>query len=633
MDRPGMQKNNSNNELANKDITALFRQGFQHFKAGRLQQAKHVCLRVLQQQQHPGTILVLALVAHQKNEFEEAVERYQQFLHLDPRHPQAHSNLGLVFKELGRTELAIEHFNKSIAIAADNAAVFRELADAYSSLQRWKEAIEPYQQALAMEPDDVVTIIKLAGVLHGLQRWAQSIPWYEQAAAIQPDNTQVLRNLGVSHQQLSHKAEAIKCFEQVLKLQPDYIDARIKLAQVLAELGRAQEALNQLEQAVELNPDYTEAHIELAGVLKDLGQPQLAIEHLERHLSTQPSYSALYFHIAMIKPQQAHIPLVEQLLSDSKLPRDHAIYCHFTLGYLFQDGKCFDQAFAHFQKANALYRGTFSYDPKRLTRKVDGLIKTYSKRFFQRKSQLGSASDLPVFIVGMPRSGTTLVEQIISSHPQVYGAGELRSLPSIETSIAQELKYANPYPQCMSLMDRTMAEKYSASHLQELALQCSSAQRIIDKLPSNFSKIGLIKILFPKARIIHCQRNPLDNCISLFFHYFVGLKSCFEMTELGHYYLEHQRLMSHWQSLFPGEIFSLQYEDLVMEQEKTSKQLVDYLGLAWDENCINFHNNQRVVRTVSNIQVRQPIYQHSVDRWKHYEKHLQPLIEVLQQAL
>ena len=183
----------------------------------------------------------------------------------------------------------------------------------------------------------------------------------------------------------------------------------------------------------------------------------------------------------------------------------------------------------------------------------------------------------------------------------------------------------------MSLIDRKMAEEYSAQLLQELALHSPTAARITDKLPGNFLRIGLIKTLFPEARIIHCQRNPLDTCISLFFHYFQNHKHSFELTELGQYYLDYQRIMAHWQNLFPGEILNVQYEELVMDQERVSKQLIDYLGLEWDEKCLDFHTNERTVMTPSNIQVRQPIYKNSMNRWKPYEKHLQPLIEVLQQ--
>jgi len=594
-----MQQNNSSDNTVGEDLAVLSRQALQHFKDGRLQQAQDVCQRILQKKKHSGALLILGWIAHQQHKFEQAVERYQQYLDIKPKDAEARYTLGLALEEL----------------------------------QRWEDAIEAYQQVLAINADDVITIIRLGNVFHTLNRWPRSIALYEQALALQPDNVLVHRHLGASLQKSGQMKKAIKCFEQALSLQPDYVDARIKLAQVLRELGRAEEALAQLEQVIDLKPDETEAHIIVALTLRELGEAERAIEQLERHLGTKPDCGALYYHIAMIEPKQEHIPVLEKLISDPGLSNRDALYCHFALGNMLNGSKSFDHAFRHILKANTLYRETFSYDTEEDSQIIDRLIKVYSKRFFQRTCHLGSASQLPVFIVGMQKSGSTLVEQIISSHALVYGADEIHALTTIETGITQQLEHADPYPECMSHLDSEMAEDYSAQYLQELALHCPTAVRISDKLLGNFSRIGLIKTLFPKARIIHCQRNPLDNCISIFFHFFPELKCSFELTELGRYYLDYQRLMSHWESLFPGEILNVQYEELVMDQERVSKQLIDYLGLEWDEKCLDFHNNKRDVRTSSNIQVRQPIYKNSVNRWKNYEKHLQPLIEVFQQPL
>ena len=614
------------------DVAEMFREGLQHYKEGRLQQAQSICKRLLDKRQHADALLILGMIAHQQKEFDVAVERYQQFLGLKPNHAQTHYNLGVVLEELGRTERAIEHFGKSITIVADDAEVHSHLADACTKLQRWEEAIEAYQQVLAIQAEDVVTIIKLGNVFLAAELWTNAIPRYEQALAMQPDNTLVHKNLGSSLHKVGQWHRAIECFERALSLRPEYVDARIDLALVLRQLGKTDEALVQFEQAINLNPDHIEAHINLAVTLRDLGQAELAVERLEQLLIVRPTCGALYYHISMIKPERELMPAVEKLIGRPDLSKGNAINCHFALGNFLRYKKAFDQAFSNFHKANTLHRETITYDARENSRTVDRLIKVYSRRFFQRKRQFGSDSQLPVFILGMPRSGTTLVEQIVSSHAQVHGAGELGAIPAVLVNIALQLKHANPPPECMTLIDKKMAEEYSARYLQELALHSPTAARVTDKMPENFFRIGFIKTLFPKARIIHCQRNPLDSCVSLFFHYFAGLKCSFELTELGQYYLDYQRLMSHWQKLFPGEIFTVQYEELVMNQERVSKQLIDYLGLEWDEKCIDFHSNERSVVTPSNIQVRQPMYKHSIDRWKPYNKQLQPLIEMLQQA-
>ncbi len=627
-----MQRNQINDDSVDDEIAQLFRMGSEHYKEGRLRQAQDICQRILQKQHHPSAVFILGMIAHQQRKFEVAVERYHEFLNVKPNHAQAHYQLGLALNKLGRTELAIEHYEKSIAIAANNAAAHSHLADAYTKLQRWEEAIKAYQQVLALQAEDVDTTIKLGDVFVAARLWTQSIPVYEQALVLQPNNALVHKKLGDSAHKLGQRQKALKCFEQALKLRPDFIEARLELALVLRELGRTEEAQVQLEQVIDLKPDEVNAHISLALTLRDLGQAELAIEKLEQFLRVRPTCGSLYYNISMIKPKQELIPVVEKLINLPNLTKDNVIYCHFSLGNLFKDSNSFDQAFGHYLKGNELHREGISYDAKKNTSDTDRLIKVYSKRFFQGKRKYGSASLLPVFILGMPRSGTTLVEQILSSHPLVHGAGELEAIPAVHVSLALQLKYANPPPECMSLIDRKIVEEYSARYLQELMPYCPTAARITDKLPGNFSGIGLIKTLFPNARIIHCQRDPLDNCISLFFHYFLGLNCTFELTELGQYYLDYQRLMSHWQNVFPGEILNVQYEELVMNQERISKQLIDYIDLEWDEKCIDFHSNERTVMTPSNIQVRKPMYKTSINRWKPYEKHLQPLIEVLQQA-
>ena len=625
-----MQQENNNENSVDKDIAALSDMALQHYQEGHLQQAQEVCHRILRKQQRPDVILILAKIAHEQREFEVAVERYQQLLGIIPDHPQTHFYLGVVLEELGRTEPAIKHYEKSIGIVADDAAALRRLGDACSKLRRWEEAITAYQQVLAIQAEDVGTMIKLGNALRAAQRWTDSIAIYEQAAVLQPDNAEAHRYLGAALQKMGQTEKAIISYERTLSLRPDSAGVRIDLGRILRKLGKAEEALAQFELARDRIPNNVDAHIDVALTLRQLGQADFAVDRLEQLLDVKPACGEAYYHISMIKPKQELILVVEKLLSDSALPKGDAIYCHFALGNLLDSGKSFDEAFGYYLTANSLHRETFDYDPRENIETTDWLIKVYSKDFLQGKQEFGSDSRLPVFIVGMPRSGTTLIEQILSSHALVHGAGEVEAIPAINLSIAQQLEYASPNPELVTLIDKKMIEDCAAQYLQELALHGPTAARITDKLPGNFARIGLIKTLFPDAHVIHCQRDPLDNCISLFFHHFAALTCSFDLKELGQYYLDYQRLMSHWQNLFPGDIFNVQYEELVMNQEKVSKRLVDYIGLEWDEKCMEFHNNQRNVMSPSNLQVRQPMYKSSMNRWKRYEKHIQPLIDVLQ---
>jgi tetratricopeptide (TPR) repeat protein len=625
-----MSQDNSNDNSDEKETAARFDVALQHYRDGRLQQAQDECLLILGKQQRPDAILILAKIAHEQREFDVAAERYEQFLEKVPDHEHTYMHLGAVLEELGHTDRAIEQYKKSIAINASNAVVHRHLADACNKLERWQEAIRAYRQVLALQPDDAGSMIKLGIALTGAKFIPESILMYEQALVLLPDNALLHRHLGASLLVMGQVSNAIKCFEKALRLRPGYFAAYIDLALALRQLGSADKAIAPLRKAIGLNPEDDEAHISLALTLKQLGKTKLATERLEQLLAVRPSSGRAYYHISMIEPRQELIPVVEKLVSDPGLSNSDAMYCHFALGNFRQAGKSYDRAFEHFLLANGLQRDTLTYDARENIQYVDSLIKVYSKDFIQRKSQFGSASQLPVFIVGMPRSGTTLVEQILSSHDLVHGAGELRTGPALNYSIAHELEYTKPDPECMSLLDAKMISEYSARYLQELTRHSSTAARITDKEPGNFFRIGLIKTLFPDARIIHCQRDPLDNCVSLFFHCFTAFQCSFELRELGQFYRDYQRLMNHWKNLFPGEILTVQYEELVADQETISKQMIDHLGLEWDEKCLDFHNNDRNVMTPSNIQVRQPMYASSINRWKRYERNLQPLINALQ---
>ena len=257
------------------------------------------------------------------------------------------------------------------------------------------------------------------------------------------------------------------------------------------------------------------------------------------------------------------------------------------------------------------------------------MIAGYTPAFFDDVAT-GSVSERPVFIVGMHRSGTSLVEQIISSHPEVHGAGELPEIGNIESSLIAQGDGSDSYPQSLRSLDQDKLLEHAAKYLRTLDGLSDTATRVTDKMPGNFAQIGLIKTLFPNARIIHCKRNALDTCISNFFNaYATGNKYACDLVELGQFYLGYERLMAHWMSIFEAQLFTVSYEELVENQEDTSRSLIAYLGLPWDEQCLKQQDNRRAVNNLNSMAVRQPVYTTSVERWRRYENHLQPLIDLL----
>ena len=619
-----------NDSASDAEIASLAYLASHHYRNGRLRQAKEACRRILETHQHPDTILLLGMIAHEQRDLETAVDHYGRFLDLEPNHARTHYHLGLALNQLGRTEPAARHFGQSIAISDENRNAHVQLGDASTKLGRWDEAAKAYRRALDLDSDDVATTIKLGNTLLATQRFADAVELYERAVDAFPENAQVHRHLGAVLHRMGRTQRSIDCFQEALRLRPDYAKARIDYALVLRQLGRTKDAREQIEEAIRASPEEVDGHLSLALTLRQEGQTDLAVDRLERLLAAAPACAAAYHHIALIEPGPRLRPRIESLLADPGLPKDDAIHCHFALGNIGDANGAFDQAFRHYQTANSLHRQSVVYEPEANTRLFERLMATYSKHFFERQQTLGNPSRQPVFIVGLPRSGTTLVEQVLASHRSIHGAGELESLAGVNHAIARRFRDAKPAPESMSLIDARAVDEFSALYLAELRLRSATAERIVDKLPGNFVRIGLIKTLFPNAYIVHCTRNSLDTCLSLYFHYFQALACSFDLAELGRYCVDYRRLMAHWNDVFPGEIFEVRYEDLVAEPERIARSLLDYLHLEWDEACLAFHKNKRSVMSPSNLQVRRPIYSTSVGRWRRYEKHLGPLMEVLE---
>ena len=644
----------------------LIQEGLVHYQAGRLQQAETIFQSILQEHpQHSDALHLMGVLKHRAGDhetavglieeairsnptapaffnncgevyralqnYDSAIARYEQAIALNPQYAEALYNLGLALNELGRHEDAIDCYEQALSLKPDHAKVYNNLGNALRSLGRQEDAIARYKQVLALNPDYAEAHYNLGNALQDLGRHEEAVARYEQALALKPDFAEACNNLGNALHKLGRHDQAMVPLERALAFEPELAEAHSNLGNVLQELSRHDEAIASYEQALSLNPDFAEAHYNLGISLQDLGQQEDAVAAYKRALALKPDHAEARRSLALIKPSPDQIPLLEQRLTEPSTSEDDAIHLHFALADLFDQANEVTEAFEHYHAANALKRKTISYDTKQHSAFVDRLIKTYTEEFFETNTARGSDSELPVFIVGMPRSGTTLVEQIVSSHPQVYGAGELGSLMGIEETLAKLIERSRPYPEGITMCEDSRAAEFAAEYLHELARHSQSAARITDKMPSNFLRIGLIKTLFPKARIIHCKRNALDTCASIFLNYLVkGHDYSFDLAELGQHYLDYERLMAHWNGVIPNGIFGVRYEDLVTNQEPTSRQLIDFLGLDWDDACLDFHENTRVVKTASNLQVRKPMYADSIDRWRRYEEQLAPLVRMLE---
>jgi len=441
-----------------------------------------------------------------------------------------------------------------------------------------------------------------------------------------------LHTLGIKELHQDNFEGAERLLRQAVKINTSSAAAFHNLGIALMKQGRLEESIASLRRALDLNPRFSDAYNNLGRVFLAQGKQDAARESYLKALELNPESAETYRNYAACMTFTAAdttlADRLEDLLSKAQSDADKSEF-HFALGKICDDSGRYDKAFLHYYAGNQLDRKKISYDQQRFTTSIDRLTRTFSSDLFRKNVATSSFSELPIFILGMPRSGTTLIEQIVSSHPLVFGAGELEYFNRKSNRIAAERK--RPYPECVELLAPADLQGIAEEYIRYLQGFSSSAVRVTDKLPANFLHLGLIALLFPKARVIHCKRDPLDTCLSIFFQKFSASHPySFDLGDLGHYYREYERLMEHSRAVLPsGMMLEMQYEDVIERPEEMTRKLIEFCGLEWDESCLKFHESKRAVQTASSWQVRQPIYKTSSKRWKQYEKHLGPLINAL----
>lgn len=398
-----------------------------------------------------------------------------------------------------------------------------------------------------------------------------------------------------------------------------------------SHLGQHQTGIDLLNKAIGLDSEVAEYHHNLAAIYRLVGEFQLSEDHYLTALQLKPDYAEAYFNYSAARkftPDDPVIPLIEEQAARQDLSDEDRCFLGFAGGKIFNDIKEYDKAFDYYEMGNR--SRNVQYDIEAFRREVDRTIAVFSAETIRDLSRHGLQTDLPVFIIGMPRTGTTLVEQILSSHPEVHGAGELRDISSIAGTMTQHATQKSAYPECVKLLPGNVFSGFGEAYLRRLRTFDQQASRIINKMPGNFLNLGLISIMFPRAKVIHCRRDPLDTCLSCYFQRFrQGHDYSHDLRHLGLYFREYERLMQHWQQVIPHQPYELAYADLVQNQEEISRELVDFIGVEWDDRCLEFHANRRPVITASNWQVRRPMNRSGLDRWKNYERHLEGLRQAL----
>ena len=548
----------------------------------------------------PDSHFKLGILLRKQRRFDEAIAAYSKTIALSPDFPDAHNNLGNALRDVGRLNEAIVAYKKAIELKPADSIAKLNLGNALIDAERFAEAVDHLMDVTQREPTYFEAHNQLAFSLASLRRFDEAKQAHEMAVSLRPDDPRVYETWGVSLL-LEHDVQAAEeYFRKALTLCPESASAWNGLGTALQALGQLDESLTCLEHAVRLQPDKA------------------------------------FFHKSLIEASRHHTKLSEieklqNLFSNQDSLESNRIDAGFALGKLFDDCERYDEAFGAYEKANTLLRDSrarsgIRFDGQKLYDLVDQLMDNFTPEFFAARTAWGNDSEVPVFIVGMPRSGTTLVEQVAASHPSVHGAGERQF---IENAYAILGKRSEKHGRNWSAESISQA---AADYLGRLQLLGRDCPRVIDKMPGNVFHLGLIATLFTKARVIFCRRDGRDTCLSCYFQQFSrkdDLPFKYDLADCGRQYLETERIIEHWRNVLPLRMLEVKYEHFVSDQDGQTRRLIEFLELPWDPKCLEFHRTKRVVMTASAWQVRQPLYARSVGRWKHYQQHLHPLNKIL----
>jgi tetratricopeptide (TPR) repeat protein len=547
-----------------------------------------------------GALFDQALQAHRQGRFDEAEALYRRIAKPHPRAFDALHLRGLLRHQQGSSEEALGLIEVALLDRPEHALAWASRAMVLARLGQRAEAVASWDRSLGLEPDNAAGLHSRGTLLREIKRPEDALASFDRALTLKPDFIEALVDRGNALLDFWRVEEALACYDQALALDPDFAAARDNRGFALIELGRFDEAAQAIEDAIERAPERVHS--------------RYLLTLLPRRWTAE----------------DRHLQALENLARNADaLAAQEQVELHFALGKALA-GIEPDSAFRHLLAGNAERRRHVEYDEAATLAMFGRLRASYGEALMRRRAGCGDLSETPVFIFGMPRSGTSLVEQILASHPDVYGAGEIEDFQKTAGELGHDALQAPEAGARLSDAElRAIGTRYVAR------LPGAGAARVTNKLPWNFLAAGLIHLALPKARLIHIGRDPVDTCLSCFSHLFAAnLPYSYDLGELGRYYRAYDGLMAHWRRVLPpGVLLDVQYEALVADLEGESRRMLAHCGLGWDARCVDFHRTERPVRTASMTQVRRPIYRGAVGRWRAYEAFLAPLFEALGPAM
>ena len=577
-----------------------------------------------------GTLLL------EENRPEEAVNFLQNATRLDPQAELAFFNLGRALIMLGKGAEADKAFEASFELNPERKKL--ALAADHHRNGRLEEARELYREVLRETPNNVDALRLLGAIAASQSRFDEAERRFRRAIELAPDFVRAIIDLGRILKEQNRYEEAIECFKKANTLEPGNVQSHFQLASTLAPAALTYEALEAYQRVLELQPDHPGALLGLAHMLKTVGRQDEAIAGYRDFISLKPDQGEGYWSLANLKTYRLSgedIREIESRLTKDDLTDQSAVNFLFALAKTYEDQSNFDRAWDYYSQGNKKQRMIEQYDPVQTEVTNDSIVSVFDQQFLDKNAGLGNPDPAPIFVVGLPRSGSTLIEQILASHSQVEGTSELPYLGRVVTSLNRNRADGINYPKATQELGEKQFKALGQDYLDLAELHRTEKKpRFIDKMPNNIPSIGFLHLILPNAKIIDARRYPLDSCFSCYRQLFArGQTFTYDLTDIGEYFLQYQRMMDHWHEVLPGRVLTVQYEDMVTDFDNQVRRLLEYCELRWEDACINFHQTERPIRTASSEQVRQPIYSKSINYWKNYEQYLGELVEVLDPVL
>ena len=570
----------------------------------------------------------------EQERYEEAVEVLQKAARLDPKLDAARFNLGKALASTGRGKEADAAFEASFELSPERKKL--ALAAKHHQEGRIEDAEQLYRQVLNNNPRNVDALRMLAMVAATAKRYDDAERLLRKAVGIAPDFLTAVVDLGRVLKEQDRFEEAIDCFKNAIAINPNNPHTHFLLASAYSPAALNHEAAREYRRALDLAPEHPGALLGLGNALKTIGKQDEAIKAYRDCIRVRPDNGEIYWSLANLKTYRFSDEQIADMAARVDNPEgltdQSEVNFLFALGKAHDDRQDYDKAWRYYARGNGKQRMLAQYDPVQTETINDAIVEVFDKALLEEKAGKGCPDRAPIFVLGLPRSGSTLVEQILASHSQVEGTSELPYLGRVAMSLNRNRADGVNYPEAVRELEAAHLTALGEDYINYAQLHRTEGKPFfIDKMPNNFPTIGFLNLILPQAKIIDARRHPLDACVGNFRqHYAKGQTFSYDLTDLGEYCLQYLRMMDHWHQALPGRILTVQYEELVTDFENQARRLLDHCELPWEDACGRFYETERPVRTASSEQVRQPIYTGALNFWRNYERHLDELIEIVE---